>query len=143
MANKVILVWNITKDPELKQTENGTSVVSCAIATNEFYKDKQGERQQQTDFHNLTAFWKTAELFEKFVKKGQKIFIEGKIKTRNREAQDGTKRYSTFILVDKVEFLGGKKEEGENENGDEWYEEQKKKQKPKQEDEITIEDIPF
>lgn len=151
MCNKAILIWNITKDPEMRQTESGSLVVSCSMATNEFYKDKNGEKQQQTDFHNLTAFWKTAELFEKFVKKGQKIFIEGKIKTRSREAQDGTKRYSTFVLVDKVEFLGGKKEEGSegNREGDEWYEDEKKKQEsskkkqPKKEEEISIEDIPF
>lgn len=149
--NKALLIWNITKDPEVRQTESGKTVVSCSLATNEFYKDQIGERQQQTDFHNLTAFWKTAELFEKFVKKGQKIFVEGKIKTRSWEAQDGSKRYSTFVLVDKVEFLGGKKEENEGQEGDEWYEEEKKKQNawavkkstPKKEEEISIEDIPF
>lgn len=144
--NKAILVWNITKDSEIKQTESWILIANNSIATNEFYKDKDGNKQQQTEFHNLTAFWKTAELFENHVKKGQKVLIEGKIKTRSREADDGAKRYLTYILVERLEFLGGwKKEDGEK---DEWYEEEAKKYNATNKakvnnDEISIEDIPF
>lgn len=139
--NKAILVWNITKDTEIKMTEGGTKIASSSIATNEFYKDKQGEKQQQTEFHNLTAFWKTADLFESYIKKGQKILIEGKIKTRSWEAQDGSKRYSTYILVDKVEFLwGNKKEELSTTDAEEVFD---TPAKTAQDDGISIEDIPF
>lgn len=145
--NKAILVWNITKDPEIRMTESGKTVATSAIATNEFYKDQSGEKKQQTEFHNLTAFWKTAELFENYIKKGQKILIEGKIKTRSWEGDDGKKRYSTYIAVDKVEFLGGnKKDELTEEDAEEVFDTPTaavKKSTPKKEEEISIEDIPF
>ncbi len=144
--NKAILVWNITKDPEIRMTESGKTVATSAIATNEFYKDQNGEKKQQTEFHNLTAFWKTAELFENYIKKGQKILIEGKIKTRSWEGDDGKKRYSTYIAVDKVEFLGGnKKEELTEDDVEEVFDTPAavKKSTPKKEEEISIEDIPF
>ncbi len=140
--NKVYLIWNITKEAEMRQTESGTMVASSSIATNEFYKDKQGEKQQQTEFHNLTAFGKTAELFEKYIKKGQKILIEGKMKTRSWEGDDWKKRYSTYVLVDKVEFLGGnKKDEGVSIDDVEEIFDNKKSVKT--DDNISIEDIPF
>lgn len=146
--NKVILIGNITKETEMRQTESGTLVASSSIATNEFYKDKQGQKQQQTEFHNLTAFGKTAELFENYIKKWQKILIEGKMKTRSWEAQDGSKRYSTYVLVDKVEFLwGSKKDDAATiEDAEEIFDTPPaavKKTTPKKEDDISIEDIPF
>ena len=145
--NKVILIGNITKDTEMRQTESGTLVASSSIATNEFYKDKQGQKQQQTEFHNLTAFGKTAELFENYIKKGQKILIEGKMKTRSWEGDDWKKRYSTYVLVDKVEFLGGnKKDDGASiDDAEEVFDTPAatKKTTPKKEEEISIEDIPF
>lgn len=142
--NKVILIGNITKETEMRQTESGTLVASSSIATNEFYKDKQGQKQQQTEFHNLTAFGKTAELFENYIKKWQKILVEGKMKTRSWEAQDGSKRYSTYVLVDKVEFLwGSEKDDAATIEDVEEVFDAPKKTTPKKEEEISIEDIPF
>lgn len=139
--NKVFLIGNITKDPEMKQIEDGILIANTSIATNEFYKNKQGEKQQQTEFHNLTAFWKTAELFEKYVRKGQKIFIEGKIKTKSWEGKDNKKHYSTYILVDKIEFLWGNKKEEELTEND--VTEVFNKPSKKYNNEVNIEDIPF
>lgn len=141
--NKAILVWNITQDPQIKATENGVHIATTSIATNEFYKDANWEKQQQTEFHNLVAFGKTADLFENYIKKWQKILVEGKIKTRSWEADDGSKRYKTEIFVEKVEFLGWDKKPEENEAKQEAPQQAIKKKTPIQEEEISIEDIPF
>lgn len=113
--NKAILVGNITMDPKITSTEQGTVIANTSMATNEYYKDKHGEKQQITDFHNLVAFGRTAELFENHIKKGQKILVEGKIKTHSWEDKEGAKRYKTEIVVDRVEFMGsGKKDSPDN-----------------------------
>lgn len=142
--NKVILIWNITKEVEIKQTTTWIMALT-SIATNEFYKDKQWEKQQQTDFHNLTAFWKTAEFFEKYIQKWQKILIEGKIKTNSYDGEDWKKKYSTYVLVEKVEFLGGgqKKEEEINDNEIKEVFNGKNEKKSKNYNDISVEDIPF
>lgn len=111
--NKAILAGNITQDPKITTTEQGTVIANTSIATNEYYKDKHGERQQTTEFHNIVAFGKTAELFEKHIKKGQKLLVEGKIKTHAWEDKEGAKRYKTEIVVEKVEFMGAGKKDGE------------------------------
>lgn len=109
--NKTILVGNITQDPQIKQTQTGTKVASLSMATNEFYKDANGERQQLTDYHNLVAFGKTADLIENHVSKGQKILIEWKLKTRSWDAEDGSKRYKTEVHIEKIEFMWGPKKD--------------------------------
>jgi single-strand DNA-binding protein len=142
--NKVILIWNITKDKEIKALSNGGKVCNTAIATNENYTDKEWVKQQLTEFHNLTCFDKTADLFESYVHKWDKIMVEGKIKTKSWET-DWVKRYSTYIQVERIEFLGWSKKEKESEANE--FEESDKKvftmPKKKQEEEISIEDIPF
>lgn len=109
--NKTILAGNITQDPQIKMTETGTKIATTSIATNEFYKDQSWEKQQITEYHNLVAFGKTADLFENHIKKWQKMLIDGKLKTRSWEWDDGVKRYKTDIIVEKVEFMGGAKKE--------------------------------
>jgi len=101
-VNKVILVGNITRDPELKALPSGVQVVSFSIATNEVYT-KDGEKHEKTEFHNIVAFGKTAENIAKYMKKGSQIFIEGKLQTRSWEA-DGIKKYRTEILANMVQF---------------------------------------
>lgn len=102
-------------DPKITATEQGTVIASTSMATNEYYKDKHGEKQQTTEFHNLVAFGKTWQLFENHIKKGQKILVEGKIKTHSWEDKDWAKRYKTEIVVDRVEFMGsGKKDSPDN-----------------------------
>lgn len=107
--NKSILVWNITQDVTVKVTPNNTKVATTSIATNEYYKDQSWERQQITDFHNIVAFGKTAELFENHVTKWSKLLIEWKSKTRSWEVDDWSKRYRTEVHVEKIEFLGSNK----------------------------------
>lgn len=110
--NKTILVGNITQDPTIKATQTGTKVASLSMATDEFYKDQNGERQKLTDYHNLVAFWKTADLIENHVSKGQKILIEWKLKTRSWDAEDWSKRYKTEVHIEKLEFMWGPKKDG-------------------------------
>lgn len=114
--NKTILAGNITQDPTIKVTQTGTKVASTSIATNEFYKDANGERQQATEYHNLVAFGKTAELFENYITKWAKLLIEWKLKTRSWDAEDWSKRYKTEVHIEKLEFMWGSKKENITQN---------------------------
>lgn len=106
--NKVILVGNLGKDPEVKYLDSGVAVANFSLATTENYKNKEGERVSQTEWHNVVLWRGLAEVAEKFLKKGSNIYIEGKIKTRKWEDKDGNTRYSTEILGDNMTMLGGK-----------------------------------
>ena len=108
--NKVFLIGNLGADPEVKNLDSGDMVVNLTIATNESWKNKQGEKVDKTTWHRLVAWRKTAELISKYCKKGDKIHIEGKIDNRSYDADDGTKRYVSEIIVNNVVFLGGKKD---------------------------------
>ena len=107
-VNKVILVGNLGKDPEVKYLDNGVAVANFSLATTESYKNKQGERVNQTEWHNIVLWRGLAEVAEKYLKKGASIYIEGKIKTRKWEDKEGIARYSTEILGDNMTMLGGK-----------------------------------
>ena len=96
--NKVQIIGNITQDIELKQTPNGQSVCSFSVATNRNWKDANGMRQEQAEFHNLVFWGKLAEIAGEYLQKGKKVYVEGRLQTRNWEAQDGTKRYRTEIV---------------------------------------------
>jgi single-strand DNA-binding protein len=108
--NKVILIGNLGNDPEVRTLENGTKVASFSIATSERWKNKQGEKQEETDWHNCVVWSPKAEVVESYLKKGSKVMIEGKIKTRQYE-KDGEKKYITEIKVDNFEFLDSKPHE--------------------------------
>lgn len=108
--NKVTLLGNLGKDPELRQINSETNVASCVIATTEHYKDKNGQKQEKTEWHNLVLWRSLADLFSQYCKKGDTVHIEGKLTTRSWEAQDGTKRYTTEIVVD--DFILIKKANG-------------------------------
>ena len=106
-VNKVILVGNLGKDPEVRHLENGAAVANFSIATSETYKDrKTGEKVSQTEWHNIVAWRGLAEIAERYLKKGQKVYIEGKLKTRSWQDQDGNNRYSTEIITDNLTMLG-------------------------------------
>ena len=107
-VNKVILVGNLGKDPEVKYLDSGVAVANFSLATTENYKNKEGERVSQTEWHNVVLWRGLAEVAEKFLKKGSNIYIEGKIKTRKWEDKDGNTRYSTEILGDNMTMLGSK-----------------------------------
>ena len=105
--NKVILIGNLGKDPEVRHLENGAVVANFSIATSETYKDrKTGEKVSQTEWHNIVAWRGLAEIAERYLKKGQKVYIEGKLKTKSWQDQDGNNRYSTEIITDNLTMLG-------------------------------------
>ena len=106
MVNKVILVGNVGKDPEVRHLESGAVLATLTIATTESYKNQSGEKVSQTEWHNLVFWNNLAGIVEKYVKKGDKIYVEGKIKTRSYEAQDGSKKYITEIFVSTLQMLG-------------------------------------
>lgn len=101
--NKAFLYGNLTRDPELKALPSGGQVVNFGIATNRTYKDKSGAKQEATEFHNIVAFGRTAEVIAQYMKKGRPIFIEGRIQTRSWESE-GQKKYRTEIVVDNFQF---------------------------------------
>lgn len=102
--NKVFIIGNLTRDPELKTLPSGTSVASFGIATNRVWKDQQGQKQQDTQFHNIVVFGKQAETVNQYLSKGSSAMIEGRLQTRNWEASDGTKRNRTEIVAERVQF---------------------------------------
>lgn len=107
--NKVILVGNLGKDPELRTLESGRKVANFSLATTESYKDKNGEKVDQTEWHNIVFWGPIAEVIEKYLKKGSQIYVEGKIRTRSYDDKEGVKKYITEILGDKMTMLGGPK----------------------------------
>lgn len=141
--NKVQIIGNITQDLELKQTPNGQNVMSFSVATNRNWTDGSWMRQEQTEFHNIVLWGKLAEIASEYLWKWKKVYIEGRLQTRNWEAQDWTKRYRTEIIWENMIMLDKKWDS-------EWYNSPSnnsspavKKSTPKQEEEISIEDIPF
>jgi single-strand DNA-binding protein len=112
--NKVILVGNLGKDPELRYTASGTAVAKFSIATSETYTDRQGAKQERTEWHRITAWGKLAEICGQYLSKGKMVYIEGKIRSDSWE-QDGVKRYSYEIVADTMRMLGGGRGEREAE----------------------------
>ena len=106
--NKVILVGNLGKDPEVRHLEGGASVAHFTLATNEYYKDKQGTRVERTEWHNIAAWRGLADMAEKYLKKGQQVYVEGKIRTRQYQDKDNQTRYITEIIADEITMLGGR-----------------------------------
>ncbi|MES2931789.1 MAG: single-stranded DNA-binding protein [Patescibacteria group bacterium] len=101
--NKVLLYGNLTRDPELKALPSGQQVASFGLATNRSFKNKEGAQQEQTEFHNIVAFGRTAEVMGQYLKKGRPIYVEGRIQTRSWD-KDGVKQYRTEIVVDTFQF---------------------------------------
>jgi len=111
-VNKVILVGNLGKDPETKHLPNGDAIVNFSIATTERWKDKNtGERQSKSEWHKIVAFRKIADICANYLKKGSKIYLEGKLQTRDWEDKDGKKCYMTEIIANEVKMLDSKKDE--------------------------------
>jgi len=106
--NKVILVGNVGKDPEVRYLDSGVAVANFPFATSETYKNKQGEKVTNTEWHNIVMWRGLAEIVEKYVNKGSQLYIEGKIRTRSYDDRDGIKRYMTEIIGDNMQMLGRK-----------------------------------
>ena len=106
--NKVILVGNLGKDPEVRHLENNVAVATFTLATSESYKDKTGPRIEKTEWHNIVMWRGLAEVAEKYLKKGQTVYIEGKIRSRNYQDKEGQTRYITEIVADEMTMIGGR-----------------------------------
>ncbi len=147
--NKVFLYGNLTRDPELKALPSGQQLVSFGIATNRTYKDKNGQKQEATEFHNIVAFGRTAEVIAQYMKKGRPLFVEGRIQTRSWESE-GQKKYRTEIVVDNFQFGDGGKGPAAGGSGTSRSETSPADGAPRDEEaikypdeEINPEDIPF
>lgn len=148
--NQVIILGNVTRDPELRYTPNGQAVTSFSVATNRRWTNKEtNQPQEETEFHNVVAWGKLAEICGQILYKGRKVLIVGRLKTRNWQGQDGVKRYVTEIIADTVSATGQPKttSEGVTENNSPMPKNETKKEvTPKEEknnDEINLDDIPF
>lgn len=105
--NRVILMGNVGGDPELKTIPNGTAVVKFSLATSRKWKDRDGNRQEETEWHNIEAWGKVGEVIAQYVTKGQKLLVEGRIKTDKWEDQSGAKKYFTKVVLENFHFAGG------------------------------------
>jgi single-strand DNA-binding protein len=106
--NKVLLMGNLGRDPEVRYTTGGQSVANFSIATNEVWKDKNGQQQEKTEWHRIVVWGKQAELCGQYLKKGRQAFIEGRLQTREWTDKEGKKNYSTEIVANSVTFVGGR-----------------------------------
>lgn len=113
-VNKVILVGNLGNDPEIRYMPSGDAVANISLATTDRYKDKaSGEMKEATEWHRVSFFGRLAEIVNEYLKKGASVYIEGRIRTRKYQAQDGTDRYSTEIVAEQMKMLGGRQDGGE------------------------------
>ena len=106
-VNKAILIGNLGKDPELRYTPGGQPTASFSLATTDQWTDKNGQKQKKTEWHNIIAWGKLAELVNQYLKKGRSVYVEGRINTRSWDDRDGNKKYRTEITANVIQFLGG------------------------------------
>jgi single-strand DNA-binding protein len=138
--NKVILVGRLTRDPETRSLPSGQSVASFGLATGRVFNDKNGQKQETTEFHNIVFFGRTAEIASQYLKKGTLVLVEGRIQTRNWQDNDGNKKYRTEIIGERMQL--GPKSTGSSPKQENPSEEIPIIQK-EDEEEIDIKDIPF
>lgn len=108
--NKIMLIGRVGKDPEIRTITNGGNVASFSLAVSESYKDKSGQKQEKTEWFNLVAFGKLADIIGQYLKKGSSAYFEGKLTTRSWDGPDGKKQYRTEVKIDQMQMLGGKAE---------------------------------
>jgi len=149
-VNKVILIGNLGKDPELKHTSGGTAVAKFTLATNERFKDKDGNWQVRTEWHNITCWARLAEIASEYLKKGRTVYIEGSLRTDSwDDKQSGQKRYQTYVNASDLVLLGGGRSEeggGRSSRGGEFDQSSHGTEfdsAPARATEITDDDIPF
>lgn len=143
--NKAFVFGNLTRDPELRALPSGMNVCSFSVATNRVYRDRDGKKQEQTDFHNVVVFGRQADTVSQYLKKGSSVFVEGRMQTRSWEGKDGEKKYRTEIVADRVQFGPKGSGGGAKRSDDEMPEEPSSSgtgiDYPK--DDINPDDIPF
>lgn len=146
--NKAMLIGNLTRDPEMRNTPSGQNVASFAVATNLVWTDQSGQQQKKTEFHNIIAWRKLADICAKYLHKGSKVYIEGRLQTTDWTGQDGVKRYRTEIVAENMIMLDGKGTSGNsplssgqsNNNSEAVIE---IPEEPTDDEEIRVENIPF
>jgi len=116
-VNKVILMGNLGKDPEVRFMPNGDAVCNFSIATTDNWKDKNGEKQERTEWHNIVMYRKLAEIAGEYLKKGRPVFIEGRLQTRKWQTKEGQDRYTTEIIAESMQMLGGRDSGGAASSG--------------------------
>jgi len=107
-VNKAILIGNLGKDPDVRYSPDGSAIASISLATTESWKDKNGEKQEKTEWHHIVFFGKLAEIVEEYLKKGSQVYVEGRIRTRKWQDKEGQDRYTTEIVAGKMQMLGGR-----------------------------------
>lgn len=151
-VNKVVLVGRLTRDPEIRSTSAGQSVASISLATNRFWKDKNGQKQEKTSFHNVVLWGRLAEIAGQYLSKGQETYIEGRLESRKYVAKDGTNRYVTEVVAENMQL--GSKAQGSRSSAptvpeassaprQEAAEEIPTINLDEEQDEVRIEDVPF
>ena len=105
-VNKVILIGNLGRDPEVRHTPSGAAVANFSIATNEAWNNREGQREERTEWHRVVAFGKLAEICGQYLKKGKQVYIEGRLQTRSWDDRDGNKRYTTEVIATTMTMLG-------------------------------------
>ncbi|HCK03371.1 MAG: single-stranded DNA-binding protein [Methylophilales bacterium] len=120
-VNKVILLGNLGRDPEVRFMPNGEAVCNFSIATTDSWKDKAGEKQERTEWHNIVMYRKLAEIAGEYLKKGRPVYIEGRLQTRKWQTKEGQDRYSTEIIADNMQMLGGKDSSPASNNNDQEF----------------------
>jgi single-strand DNA-binding protein len=145
--NKAMIIGNVTRDPETRSTANGQPVSSFSIATNLTWTDQSGQKQQKAEFHNIVAWRKLAEICGQYLKKGSKVYIEGRLQTSDWTGQDGNKRYKTEIVADNMIMLDSK---GATTNNNSYAQNNQdsepviqQEEENNDDEEIKVENIPF
>jgi single-strand DNA-binding protein len=123
-VNKVILVGNLGRDPEVRYMPNGEAVCNFSIATTDSWKDKSGQKQERTEWHNIVMYRKLAEIAGEYLKKGRPVYVEGRLQTRKWQTKEGQDRYTTEIIADQMQMLGGRDSSGSNASYDDMNQDQ-------------------
>ncbi|TFH01144.1 MAG: single-stranded DNA-binding protein [Calditrichales bacterium] len=151
-VNKVILIGRLGRDPEMRYTPSGTAVATFSMATNHFMKDQDGNNSDQTEWHQVVAFGRTAEVAGEYLAKGRLVFIEGRLQTRSWDDKNGQKRYKTEVVCANLQLLGGRGDEGgtpsDTDPGENYDDSSQEKQEPASQAETTTDaevedDLPF
>jgi single-strand DNA-binding protein len=135
-VNKVILVGNLGRDPEIRYIKDGTPVANLRLATSESWNDPQGQRQERTEWHRIVAWGKLAEIAKEYMTKGRQIYVEGRLQTRSWDDREGNKRYTTEVRADQIVMLGTRGDSGGSKDVPAAPE-------PQQPFEATDDDVPF
>jgi single-strand DNA-binding protein len=141
--NKVMLIGNVTRDPEVRATPSGQNVASFSVATNRRWKDQSGQPKDQVEYHNIVAWRRLAEIVGQYLKKGSKVYIEGRLQTRSWDDQSGTKKYKTEIIAENLIMLDKAGAAGNAPAATPAPDEAQQPEPPAGEPEINVEDIPF